>query len=118
MLFSAKAGFLWSFMLSIVVLLNPHPAYAQSACSSGVDCTTFKNTCLNSYCKAAGGGTNYTCPSPQECISPPDSKAHQCITPVVTPPTVDLRVNSVKSITVNSGDGVVLSWTTANTDPS
>lgn len=81
--------------------------------SPGVDCTTYKNTCLNSYCKPAGGGTNYTCPSPQECVSPPDAKAHQCITPVVTvnPPTVTLTVNNAFALTVNKGDQYVLSWT-------
>ena len=46
-------------------------------------CTDYYNVCVNSYCEGAGGGSNYTCPSPQECISPPDAKAHQCITPAV-----------------------------------
>ncbi|MBI2597471.1 hypothetical protein HYW41_04905, partial [Candidatus Daviesbacteria bacterium] len=45
-------------------------------------CTDYYNVCVNSYCDGAGGGLNYTCPSPQECISPPDAKAHQCVTPV------------------------------------
>ena len=84
----------------------------------GVDCTTFYNTCVNSYCVAAGGGTNYTCPSNQTCVSPPDSKAHQCITTVVPDPTITLKVNGQSSVTINSGDSIGLTWVTTNTDPN
>jgi len=75
-------------------------------------CSAYIQKCLDQYCRAVGGGTNYTCPSPQECISPPDAKAHQCITPVVTvtPPSVSLTVNNTSVITINKGDTFVLSW--------
>src|SRR3989338_4036317 len=67
-------------------------------------CSDYYNVCVNSYCEGAGGGTNYTCPSPQECISPPDAKAHQCITPAACSVTLSSNTTSL-----TTGGQVILS---------
>lgn len=74
-------------------------------------CSVYIQECLNQYCRPVNG-TSYTCPSSQECISPPDPKAHQCITPITSPlPGCSLTVDSSS---VSSGDSTTLRWTTTS----